>query len=81
MTLGVMTRASRGHTGRPIVADRPTLTIYTLVTLGALLRVLAPFGGEFYSPLLMLGGAAWSAAFMLFALAYGPMLATKRIGA
>jgi uncharacterized protein involved in response to NO len=79
MTLAVMTRATRGHTGRPIVADGPTLAIYAFVTVGALLRVLAPLAGEFYSPVLILGGATWSAAFMLFALAYGPMLAMKRL--
>src|SRR3546814_16243067 len=42
MTLAVMTRATRGHTGRPLQADRATVLIYILVHLGALLRVIAP---------------------------------------
>jgi uncharacterized protein involved in response to NO len=79
MTLAVMTRASRGHTGRPIVADTATISIYALVTLGAVLRVLAPLMGELYLPVLAFGGIAWSAAFALFALAYGPMLVTPRV--
>jgi uncharacterized protein involved in response to NO len=79
MTLGVMTRASRGHTGRPIVADAATISIYALVTLGAVLRVLAPLMGELHLPVLALGGIAWSAAFALFALAYGPMLVSPRV--
>jgi len=78
MTLAVMTRASRGHTGREIVADGVTLAIYMLVTFGALLRVLAPFTADMYAPMLMLSGTAWSGAFALFAVSYGPMLVTKR---
>jgi uncharacterized protein involved in response to NO len=78
MTLGVMTRASRGHTGRPIVADGATVAIYTLVTLGAVLRVAAPFFDAGYLPALVAGGVLWSAAFALFALAYAPMLLTRR---
>src|SRR3546814_5832062 len=42
MTLAVMARATRGHTGRPLQADRATVLIYILVHLGALLRVIAP---------------------------------------
>jgi uncharacterized protein involved in response to NO len=78
MTLAIMTRASRGHTGRPLVADGPTIAIYVLVTLGALLRVAAPFAGDLYVSVLVSGGIAWSAAFALFAIAYGPMLASRR---
>jgi uncharacterized protein involved in response to NO len=78
MTLAVMTRASRGHTGRPIVADAATLAVYSLVTIGAVLRVLAPLSGGLYVPVLAAGGITWSAAFALFVLAYGPMLVTRR---
>jgi uncharacterized protein involved in response to NO len=74
MTLAVMTRASLGHTGREIRADGWTLTIYASVTAGALLRVAAPFGAQFYLPLLVAGGALWSAAFLLFAVRYAPIL-------
>jgi uncharacterized protein involved in response to NO len=80
MTLAVMTRATRGHTGRPIVADTATIAIYLLVTVGAVLRVLAPFADELYVPLLVAGGVVWSAAFALFVLAYGPMLVGRRVG-
>ncbi len=78
MTLAVMTRATRGHTGRPIVADRVTLAIYALVTLSACLRVGAAFLGDLYHPALVAGAIAWSAAFGLFAIAYGRMLVSKR---
>ena len=79
MTLAVMTRATLGHTGREIRADGWTLAIYLAVTLGALIRVAAPFaGGEARIGWLVTGGVLWGAAFALFALRYGPMLVTPR---
>jgi uncharacterized protein involved in response to NO len=80
MTLAVMTRASLGHTGRPIATDTATLAIYVLVTLGAILRVAAPFAGEFYLATLFAGGVLWSGAFGLFALAYAPVLLRPGLG-
>jgi uncharacterized protein involved in response to NO len=74
MTLAVMTRASLGHTGREIVADSATVAIYLAVTAGAALRVLAPFAGDWYAHVLGCGGALWSAAFLLFAVRYAPVL-------
>ena len=74
MTLAVMTRASRGHTGRTIFADGATLAIYVAVTTGALLRVAVPLAPDIYSELLTAGAALWSLAFALFALRYAPML-------
>ncbi len=81
MTLAVMTRASRGHAGRPITAGAATIAIYVLVTLGAALRVIAPFMSAHYATVLITGGVLWSASFGLFALSYGPMLLTKRAAA
>lgn len=78
MTLAVMTRASLGHTGRALHADRWTLACYALVTLGALARVVSPWWSDGYMALLAIGGAAWSAAFALFVLRYGPILLAAR---
>lgn len=80
MTLAVMTRATRGHTGRPLVADRATILIYVLVTLGAMLRVAAPLLPIDYMLSIRLAGGLWGAAFLLFALVYGPMLLGPRVG-
>jgi uncharacterized protein involved in response to NO len=74
MTLAVMTRASLGHTGRALVADRATVAIYALVTLAALLRVASPFSGAHAMLMISLSGLAWSAAFATFALHYGSFL-------
>jgi uncharacterized protein involved in response to NO len=81
MTLAVMTRASLGHTGREIVADRAVKAIYAAVTLGAFLRVAAILAGDLYPHLLVCGGALWSAAFLLFAGRYAPILWGRRAGA
>ena len=77
MTLGVMTRASLGHTGRPKQVGPVTVAMYLLVSLGALLRIFAP-GTAAPTTLthLVLGLAAlcWSGAYVLFALVYGAYL-------
>lgn len=79
MTLAVMTRASLGHTGRPLTAGHGTVAIYVLVTLAALLRLLAPLAGSRYLLVLSLSGIAWSGAFGLFALLYFRPLSLPRV--
>jgi uncharacterized protein involved in response to NO len=77
MTLAVMTRASLGHTGRPRQADVMTVAMYVLVNVGAILRVIAPATDnptKVTTFLLGLAAVAWSGAYLLFALVYGPML-------
>jgi len=74
MTMAVMTRASLGHTGRPKQADRLTIMIYILVNMGALLRVFGPTIGLPTQLMLSSAAAAWSGAYLLFTLTYGPYL-------
>ena len=73
MTLAVMTRATLGHTGRALTANRGTLVVYACVSLGALLRVGAPIFSA-AELLFSISGALWGAAFLLFASIYGPLL-------
>src|SRR5690606_27838755 len=73
MTLAVMTRATRGHTGHPLEADGKTIAIYALVNLGALLRVAAPLLPFDYMLTIRLAGGLWGGAFLLFAVVYGRM--------
>lgn len=79
MTLAVMTRATLGHTGRPLTAGPGTALIYACVSLGALLRVAAPVLSA-ADPLFSISGALWSVAFLLFVSIYGPLLVRPRIG-
>jgi uncharacterized protein involved in response to NO len=74
MTLAIMTRASLGHTGQPLSADRLTQTIYALVILAAAFRIGAAFAPG--SGLFLLHAAAglWIASFWGFAIGYGPLL-------
>ena len=72
MPLAVMTRATLGHTGRPLVASRATEIIYALCLVAALARIAASF---WYSELLLQVAAfAWIGAFLGFVLVYGPIL-------
>ena len=79
MTLGVMTRASLGHTGRPLVAGPGTQAIYVLVTLAAFLRVLSPLAGAQMMLMLWAAAASWTAAFGSFAILYGRVLTQPRV--
>lgn len=70
MTLAVMTRASLGHTGQTLTANRATVAIY-LCLFGS---VLARYLGTMHPGMAQLSGGFWLAAFAGFALAYGPLL-------
>jgi uncharacterized protein involved in response to NO len=77
MTLAVMTRASLGHSGRALTADRWTSLIYLLVITAAVARILA--GTSLGSTGLQhLAAAAWVLAFAGFSIHYWPVLTKPR---
>lgn len=78
MTLAVMSRASRGHTGRPLAAGAGTSAIYLAIILAAVIRVAAPFVPSLQPLLLGISAVFWFGAFAGFALTYAPMLTTPR---
>ncbi|HEU5016590.1 MAG TPA: NnrS family protein [Pseudolabrys sp.] len=78
MTLAIMTRASLGHTGQALKADILTQAIYGAVAIAAFLRITAAFAVQASMPLLHAAGAAWIAAFWMFAIGYGPSLWRSR---
>jgi uncharacterized protein involved in response to NO len=78
MTLAVMTRATRGHTGRPLAADAATLSIYLAINAAAVLRVTAPFAAAQQTGLLIASMSLWSLAFGGFAAVYARMLTKAR---
>ncbi len=78
MTLAIMTRASRGHTGRPLAAGRIEVLIYVLINAAALTRVTGGLLPTLYQPLLMVSAGLWSAAFLAFVVGYSPMLLSPR---
>jgi uncharacterized protein involved in response to NO len=80
LTLGMMTRTSRGHTARPLVADGWETTCFLLIQTAAAIRV---FGGLVqpgaYLVGLQVSALLWTAAFALFAVRYWPVLVRPRL--
>ncbi len=77
MTLAVMTRASRGHSGRPLQADGITTLIYVLAIAAAVVRIMAEL-----LPTMMawhLSASLLLAALWLFAASHAPMFFRPRV--
>jgi uncharacterized protein involved in response to NO len=80
MTLGMMTRTARGHTGRPLLADRFEIAMFLLIQVAAIIRV---FGGiavpVLYMVSIELSGVLWAGAFGLYVVRYWPVLSRPRL--
>jgi uncharacterized protein involved in response to NO len=80
LVIGMMTRTARGHTGRPLRADRSDVACYILILLAALVRVLVPLVVPAWIMHATLWSAAlWSGGFALYAVRYWPVLTRPRI--
>lgn len=80
LIIGMMTRTARGHTGRPLRADRSDVACFVLVLLAAGVRVFVPLAAPAWIIEATLGSAAlWSAGFGLYAVRYWPVLTRPRI--
>jgi uncharacterized protein involved in response to NO len=77
MTLAVMTRATLGHTGHALTASLGTQAIYAAIIVAAVARICAVFHTSQSDLLLHIAAFAWVAAFLGFALAYGPLLVRR----
>jgi uncharacterized protein involved in response to NO len=80
MILAVMSRATLGHTGRPLTAGAGLAAAYLLVGLAALSRIAAALTDQASETLLALAAASWCAAFLAFLAVCGPMLTRPRPG-
>jgi uncharacterized protein involved in response to NO len=80
LTLGMMVRSARGHTGRALVADRHERIAFVLVQLAALVRV---FGGLLVPSsqlaTVQLSALLWAGAFGLYAVRFWPVLTRPRV--
>jgi len=76
MTLAVMTRATLGHTGQALLANRATVAIYLCLFACVAARWIAVAMPQ----LTTVSGLLWIAAFGGFALAYGPALMRANAG-
>lgn len=80
MVIGMMTRTARGHTARPLRADRADVASYLLVLGAALMRVLLPLLVPSLAYAAVLASATlWCAGFGLYALRYWPVLTQPRL--
>lgn len=78
MMLAVMTRATRGHTGRELVASRTTCASYAAIFLCALIRPAAAAAPDHATMFYGLAAVLWMSAFGLYLFEYGPMLVARR---
>ena len=80
MILGVMTRATLGHTGRPISSAPLTTLAYVLLAAAAVVRVFGPsWWRHDYPAVIVVSALLWTGAFALFVVVYGPMLCSLRV--
>ena len=74
MTLAVMSRATLGHTGQRLTASASTQAVYAAAIISVLARICAVIEPLHGGPLLILAAFAWAAAFIGFAICFGPVL-------
>lgn len=78
VTLAVMTRATRGHTGQALASPHSTTwLIYAPIILSALLRILVAIWPQHTMLLLPIAGLAWIVAFLGYVVFYMPLIARK----
>ncbi len=74
MTLAVMSRASLGHTGRPLQASPALEAVYAVAATAAVARIAAAVLPYWNVTLLHLAAFTWALAFLGFAGLYAPLL-------
>jgi uncharacterized protein involved in response to NO len=80
LTLGMMTRTSRGHTARPLKVGSWEVASYVLVHAAAVVRVVLPLVAPgAYAAWIALSGALWCTAFAIFTVVYYPILSRPRL--
>jgi uncharacterized protein involved in response to NO len=80
LTIGMMTRSSRGHTGRPLLAGRAERFCYIAIQFAALARVFLPLAfPSLYLHAIVGSGLLWSLAFAVFTITYWPILSRPRL--
>lgn len=77
--LGMMSRVTRGHTGREITADYLTTGSFCIIQAAALTRVAGPlFFMENYALWLVTSGVLWAASYSVYLFVYTSMLLRPR---
>ncbi|MGE6739002.1 NnrS family protein [Allorhizobium pseudoryzae] len=77
MMLAVMTRATRGHTGRELEASMMTNISYAAIIVSALVRPLTSVMPDLSNLIQAIAGIGWILGFALYLVEYAPMLTRK----
>jgi len=79
ITLGMMARVSQGHTGRIIIAVKPTIIAFVLINIAAVARVILPLLIPEQTLIwIQISSGLWMGAFGLFLYVYYPILIAPR---
>ncbi|AMN45748.1 NnrS family protein [Steroidobacter denitrificans] len=80
LTIGMMVRTARGHTGRLLLADHFEITCFVLIAAAAVIRVVGPLIlPQHYLASVYIAATLWSGGFLLYAVRYWPILIRRRI--
>ena len=80
ITLGMMSRVSLGHTGRPLQIVTAIKLAFVVINIATLLRVFVPLASpDLYQFAVAVSGILWCVAFVLFLLVYVPVLIYPRV--
>jgi uncharacterized protein involved in response to NO len=81
LTMGMMIRTARGHTGRPLKADGYEITCFVLMIAAAVVRVFWPIiQPQYYLHSVECSGLLWFMAFVLYLVRHWPILTGPRLG-
>jgi uncharacterized protein involved in response to NO len=80
LILGMITRTTIGHTGRLMRADHKEFIIFWAIQCAALARIVANFTPRHLrDALLIVAGATWAIAFVIYVILFGPFLCGPRL--
>lgn len=80
LILGMITRTTLGHTGRPLKAGSAERAMFMLIQLSACARVASALGLDTaQGAVLMVSAGLWTAAFIAYAVVYVPYLSSARV--
>ena len=80
MTLAMMTRTARGHTGRILRASSVEIAAYLLLLVSVVARVLVPlFWPALYYRSVLSSSLLWAGAFLCYLWLYTPWLLAPRV--
>ena len=80
ITLAMLTRVARGHTGRPLHVHWVTVVGYFLVIAAAIIRLVLPAWAPAYTfPSIVVAAILWTAGFAIYLVRYAPILLRPRV--